>query len=290
MFPTRLGKPRHLMGPLLAVGFLLPARVAMAQPLRPLPPADTPPSADAPQPQPAPPQPPVYDAPAPPPEVAAPPTVVYVEPPAAQHAPKYSLYVGGRLGAIGYGGNFFDNQLGHAETTGNFAKSGASLEVDVGARLDKRYIPYVTLELAALAPGNRFDGADTKASSSFLGIGFRYIAGDVDTAGFLTDLSFGIRTVSITSGGQTYKMSSIELFRLGLGAEVRLSNLMTLTPMFIVSGGAMTDTQGDVPYGPNGQGDGITHPTYANGTNIDQQRGYLVVGIGCGLHFDLFGK
>ena len=278
-----------------AAGASLVPRAAHAQPLRPLPPPEAAPPAppvSAPppaEPSPAPP-PPVYYAPAPAPEPAPPPAIVYIEPPPAQHAPKYSLYVGGRLGVIGFGGNFFDNQLGHAETTGNFAKSGASLEGDIGARLGKRYIPYVALELSVLAPGHRFDGADTKASSSFLGIGFRYVAGDVDTTGFLTDLSFGVRTVSVVSAGQTYKMSSVELFRLGLGAEIRLSNMMTLAPMFIVSGGAMTDTQGDVPYGPGGQGDRITHPTYSNGNNIDQQRGYLVVGLGCGLYFDFLGK
>ena len=266
MLATCLGFLPHRVRSALRVGALgaaagawLIPRAALAQPLRPLPPPE-----------------------AAPPAAVPPPALVYVEPPPAQHAPKYSLYVGGRLGVIGFGGNFFDNQLGHAETTGNFAKSGASLEGNIGARLGKRYIPYVALELSVLAPGHRFDGADTKASSSFLGIGFRYVAGDVDTAGFLTDLSFGIRTVSVVSAGQTYKMSSIELFRLGLGAEIRLSNVMTLAPMFIVSGGAMTDTQGDVPYGPGGQGDGVTHPTYANGNNIDQQRGYLVVGLALG--------
>jgi hypothetical protein len=306
MLPTYLAFSPRAVSALAAFAattalWLVP-RVAVAQPLRPLPPPEpSAPSAlpaPAPAPPPAPPYapdapassappPPVYYAPAPAP---APPPIVYVEPPPTKHAPKYSLYVGGRLGIIGFGGNFFDNQQGHSETTGNFAKSGGSLEANIGARLGKRYIPYVALELSVLAPGHRFDGADTKASSSFLGIGFRYVAGDVDTAGFLTDLSFGIRTVSVTSAGQTYKMSSVELFRLGLGAEIRLSNLMTLTPMFLVSGGAMTDTQGNVPYGPLGHDDGVLGPRYANGHNIDQQRGYLVVGLGCGLYFDFFGK
>ena len=33
-----------------------------------------------------------------------------------------------------------------------------------------------------------------------MGIGFRYIAGDVDSVGFLSDLSVGLRTISVTNG------------------------------------------------------------------------------------------
>jgi hypothetical protein len=52
----------------------------------------------------------------------------------------------------------------------------------------------------------------------------------------------------------------------------------------------MSDTSGHITYGPGGSGDGLTHPTYQDGTPINNQRNYLVVGLGCGAHFDLFGK
>jgi hypothetical protein len=84
-------------------------------------------------------------------------------------------------------------------------------------------------------------------------------------------------------------MSGLEIFRLGLGAEIRISTLFVISPMAQLSGGTMTDTSGSVTYAPN-QGDGLTHPTYQNGQVINAQRGYLILGLGCGAHFDFFGK
>ena len=282
----------------LAMGIAVDARIARADGPPPLPPPDPPAYDPSPQPQPQPQpryqadpsapsqqpqQPPLMYAPPPPP-------VLYNEPDHAAHAPKFSLWVGGRLGLIGYGGNFYDNQNGQPETTGNFVRNGLSLEVDVGARLGKRYIPYIALELAGMAAGHRFEGADAKASTSFLGVGFRYLGGDVDSVAFASDLSVGIRTVQVTSGADTYKMSSLEILRLGLGAEIRISTLFTLSPMFTLSGGSMTDTDGTINFSQAGSGDGITSPTYVKGAQINRQRGYTVVGLGCGGHFDFFGK
>jgi hypothetical protein len=123
------------------------------------------------------------------------------------------------------------------------------------------------------------------ATSDFVGLGFRYVAGDVSRVGFASDLSFGLRTVTIRQGGSEFTMRSTELFRLGLGAEIRLSTLFTLSPMFTLSGGVMTDTKGSVTFR-----DGQTTPFDPNGETIRFQRGYVVVGLGCGAHFDLFGR
>ncbi len=233
-------------------------------------------------------QPPPYyqqpQQPVPPP----PPPVEYNEPPEPTHAPKFSLWAGGRLGFLGFGGNFYTNELSEGETTGNFAKNGLSLGVDVGARLGKRYLPYVFLEHGFMGQGHRFDGSSATASTDLLGVGFRYTAGDVDSAGFLTDLSIGVRTVTVKNGAQTYKMSSLEIFRLGLGAEIRISTLFVLSPMATLSGGAMSDTEGNVDFAS--KGDGVPGPTYHDGKQIGNQRGYIVVGLHCGAHFDIFGK
>lgn len=226
-----------------------------------------------------------------PPPLAAPPPVEYVEPPVPKHAPKYSLYVGGFAGAIGYGGNFYDNENNRPETTGNFLKPGVGLELDVGARLGYRYIPFLLLEHGFMGQGHRFDGTDTTAASDFLGIGLRYVAADVDTVGVVTEISFGMRQVSLHDGnGESYKMTGFEFFRFGLGAEIRLSTLFVITPMAHFADGAMTDSDGDITFGPNGSKDGITHPTYRNGATIDTGRSYFILGVGCGGHFDFFGK
>ncbi len=238
---------------------------------------------------------PYYQPPPPPPPPGyppPPPPVEYNEPPEPTHAPKFSLWVGGRLGVLGFGGAFYQNEFNEGETTGNFVRNGLSLGVDVGARLGKRYLPYVFLEHGFMGQGHRFEGSDATSSSDLLGLGFRYTAGDVDSVGFLTDISVGMRTITVKGGGSTYKMSSLEIFRLGLGAEIRISTLFVLSPMATLSGGAMSDTESNshIAFSAEGSRDGITHPTYENGKQISNQRGYIAVGLQCGAHFDVFGK
>ena len=219
-----------------------------------------------------------------------PPPIEYNPPPEPAHAPKFSLWAGGRLGVLGYGGNFYQNEFQDGETTGNFIRTGLSLGIDVGARLGKRYLPYLFLEHGFAAAGHRFVGGDATAASDLYGGGFRYIAGDVDSVGFLTDISVGLRTITVKNNGDTYKMSSIEIFRLGLGAEIRISTLFSISPMATLSGGAMSDTEGHVAYSQEGSHDGLAHPAYQDGKQIGNQRGYIVLGLGCGGHFDIFGK
>jgi hypothetical protein len=294
---------------LVALGTLVPRRAEAQAPLPPLPPPSSEPGAAPPSAAPAPPgAAPPSAAPAPPvagesssaPAAASaePPLVIGAAPEAAPeiaiedptHAPKFSLWVGGSLGAIGYGGYFYDNEQTKKESTGNFIGNGLAVEVDVGARLGKRYVPYVFVEHGFMGSGHRFTNSATTSSNDMYGLGFRYTAGDVDSAGFLTELSVGIRTVTVSGGGQTYKMSAFEYFRLGLGAEIRISTLFVISPMAHLSGGAMDSTSGTIAYSADGSKDGLKEPTYRNGDSIITQRGYLIVGIGCGAHFDVFGK
>jgi hypothetical protein len=225
-----------------------------------------------------------------------PPPIVYYgppPPPSRVHAPRYSLWLGGRLALFGFAGNFFENGAGFAESTGNFVKSGPELALDVGARLDRRYIPYVTLEIVGLPAGHRFAGdSNVHASSGFFGVGLRYIAGDVNTVGFLTDLSFGIRSVDVSNDatGENYRMTAFELFRLGLGAEIRVRTHVTIEPMLAIAGGSMDSTSGSITYSPQGSVDGQTHPTYEHGQSIATQATYYTISLGVGLHFDLFGR
>ena len=305
------------------LGLLSASRLARAQgtdaPLPQLPPsgdAQNPPTQPAqttpPTAQPAP-QPGVTVAPAAPDTApgSSQPTVVEVGPPPAgyqrttegeagefeepKHAPRFALYTGLNIGAIGYGGDFFYNQTGAHETTGNLVGSGLSFELDVGARLGKRYIPYAVWEHAFLAPGHRFENTDTKASSDFVGLGFRLIAGNVDSVGFLSDLGIGFRTVTLANGSQTFKMTALEIARLGLGAEIRFSKLFTLSPMARISVGQMADSSGNIDYGP-GQGDAQTGTSFkSNQAGVSGQIGdnpvnYVNIGIGCGGYFDFFGK
>jgi hypothetical protein len=209
------------------------------------------------------------------------------------HAPKYSLWAGARASAVVFGFSFYVNERGDPETTGNYIKNGFAPQLDIGARISYRYIPYLFWEHGFMGAGHRFDGSDAHASTEFYGIGFRYVSGDVDSVAFLTDLSIGKRVIRVSNGTQTYEMSGLEFFRLGLGAEIRVKTLFALTPLFSISSGALNDSDGDISFGCVTKGpckDGLTHPTYTNGRIIDGSRAYVVLSLGMGIHFDIFGK
>jgi hypothetical protein len=82
----------------------------------------------------------------------------------------------------------------------------------------------------------------------------------------------------------------LELFRVGVGADVRLSNQFTLSPLLTLSGGSLNSTSGYVAYAPN-QGDRVTGtPPFSGGIPGNYQATYYAVVIGCAAHFDLFGR
>jgi len=234
--------------------------------------------------------------------VPAPDQYPYVPPPPgareifvpAVHAPRYALWVGGRVGLLAYGGGMFTDPNGYTETTGNFVTNGVAIEADIGARIERRYIPYVAVELGLVGPGHRFDQTSASAGTSFVGVGVRLLAGDVDNVAFASDISFGFRRMQVSRNdlGETWSASGFEFLRLGLGAEIRLSTRFTLTPMLTLSGGTLTDTSGSVTFAPN-QGDGLTGtPSYVNNGQIsgDSQKTYEAFVLGCGAHFDLIGR
>ncbi len=220
-----------------------------------------------------------------------PPPVATVLPEPETHAPKYSLWTGARLSYLGFGFSFYENERGQPETTGNFVGNGVAPQIDVGARISYRYVPYLFWEHGFMAQGHRYEGSGARSATDFYGIGFRYVSGDVDSVAFLTDLSIGKRVVSVSNGSQSYLMSGIEFFRLGLGAEIRVATLFALSPLFSISSGALNDSEGDLPFRCSPKcGDGVQGPTYKNGQVIQSARAYVVLSLGLGIHFDVFGK
>ncbi len=237
----------------------------------------------------------------PPPGVAPPPSQYgYVAPPPGAtvnmalpaHAPRYSLWLGGRLGVLAYGGGLYQDPNGYNETTGNFVSNGLAVEVNAGARIERRYIPYVALELGLVAPGHRFDNTQANAGTSFLGFGIRLLAGDVDNVAFASELSFGWRKFQVSRGDtdETWSATGFEYLRLGLGAEIRLSTLFTLTPMVTLATGTLTDSSGSITFAPN-QGDNQAGAPHFNGQIPPSiQTSYQAFVVGCGAHFDLLGR
>jgi hypothetical protein len=225
-----------------------------------------------------------------PPPRAAPPPVDYVEPEQPTHAPKFSLWMGPRLSYMGFGFQFYRNANGETESTGNLVGNGFGPQLDVGARISHRYIPYLFWEHGFLLPGHRFDGAaGASASTDFYGVGLRFLSGDVDSVAFLSDIAIGKRVVTVSNGTETYSMSGLEYFRLGLGAEIRVTTLVTIEPVATISGGSLNDSSGSVTFAPN-QGDGATTPPFKNGKTLDDSRPYVLLSVGVGVHFDIFGK
>jgi hypothetical protein len=101
----------------------------------------------------------------------------------------------------------------------------------------------------------------------------------------------GFRRIQVSSGTSTWSASGLEIFRLGLGVDLRVHRRITISPMATLSGGSLTDTRGNVAFAPN-QGDGLTGPTFTNGSSIpsNSQAGYYAITVGCGIHADLLGR
>lgn len=225
-----------------------------------------------------------------PPPRQAPPPVDYVEPELPTHAPKFSLWVGPRLSYMGFGFSFYRNPDGNTETTGNLLGNGMAPELDVGARISYRYVPYLFWEHGFMLAGHRFDGEQSaSASTDFYGIGFRFLSGDADSVAFVSDIAIGKRVITLKNGGESYSMSGLEIFRLGLGAEIRVQTLFTIEPMISISTGSLNDSEGTVTFAPD-QGDGSTSPPFKGGKTIDDSRQYVMLSVGVGVHFDFFGK
>jgi hypothetical protein len=100
----------------------------------------------------------------------------------------------------------------------------------------------------------------------------------------------GFRTLQITAGSSTWDATGLEIFRLGLGVDIRVQRRITISPMASLAGGTLTATRGNVNFGPN-QGDGRTGPAFADGSGIpsNSQAGYYAISVGCGIHADLLG-
>jgi hypothetical protein len=277
---------------------------APAEPTRPAPtsatekPADSPAPGDqyfldsAPPPASAPPpEPPVSDEPAPF-EPPLPVSIAFEPPPPPeprQHrAPSNSLWLGARLGWFVPFGNAWSRAkpLGTSSSSytlegvpwRDYVASGPMFEVDAGLRLGRAYTLFALWERAELGAGDATsDGMPDRAESDFWAAGLR-VSSDPDRLAFVTEVAVGYRRARTfyTNGTEVQFTDAPFEARLGLGAELRLSRLTSVSSLVTIGVGGFGTVEKVTPDGnavpkllPSDQGDGHGWVTLSVGASFD---------------------
>jgi hypothetical protein len=227
------------------------------------------------------------------PSTVLPAPYVYELPPPAppmHRSPYASLFVGARAGALFPFGHAYatgrDYYSEYGEDWAGLATGGPLLELDVGVRFARHFTLYGFWEHAwmgkgsdpswrAPAPGSNF-GNQQSATTDYPGLGFRW-SSRPSSVGFLIDLGLGYRWFHESwSSGAKMDFEGFGEFRLGLGADIRVTRLFSLTPLMSVSTGSFSDRQVTIP----GEGKRDIANTFSG------SHGTLTLSVGG--NFDLF--
>ena len=262
---------------------LPPPAYYLEPPQRPEPAPSPQAPSEPPQPQ-SEPRPPQIAEPPPPPLVWEPPP-----PPTPRHiAPKTSLWAGARLGwFVPFGAVYAQGRPvgAYVERTSvpwsDFVGSGPLLELHVGARVARGYNVFLLWERAepGQGAGSPLGEADD-SSTDFWAIGLR-ASSDANRFGFLTELALGYRRARTEFGdGSALELTDGVLeARIGLGADIRLSPTLTISPMATLGVGSF----GEVEWvSTDGVATDLVGPT-----DDHDAHGWFTVGFGA--HVDLFG-
>lgn len=241
-------------------------------------------------------KPPPRPAPAPrtyePPPPGAAPILVYEPPPPPKprhRSPQTAFWVGARLGwFVPFGNLWFDGyaispdlRALRGRSFQDYASSGPLFEVDVGARLGRRYNLFALWERASLGPGDLDDssfGGQDRGTTDLYGIGVRF-SSDPDRVGFLAEIVIGYRRfVAHWSDGTELEVTD-GLFdaRIGLGADIRISPSFSLSPLLTLGSGVFQEATFN---GPDGSQDARSP--------LDENAQYGTFTIGLGGHFDIY--
>ena len=228
------------------------------------------------------------------PLTGAPAPYVYEPPPPAppmHRSPWNSLWVGVRLGALFPFGNAYatssDYYYEYGEKWDGLATGGPLVEGDVGVRFARHFILYGFWERAWMgkgsdpswrAPDGSNFGDQTSATTDYPGLGFRW-SSRPNNVGVLVDLGLGYRWFRERwSSGAKMDLEGFGEFRLGIGADVRVTHLFSLTPLLTISSGSFGDRQVTIP----GQGKHDIVGSYSG------SHGTLTLSVGG--NFDLLGS
>ncbi len=208
-------------------------------------------------------------------------------PPKPHHiAPKTALWLGARGGWFIPFGNVWGTCADancysvDGKKWTELASSGPLFELDGGMRLGRYYNVFLLWEHATLGNGSAAPAQQDSANTDYYALGLRF-SSDPDCVGFLTEIALGFRRFhAIYQDGSEDQLTNAPFeFRIGLGADIRISRAFTLTPLVTVGAGAFGDAQ---HVDANGKSSSLTGPN-------DQQTGHGWVTLQLGAHFDIAG-
>jgi hypothetical protein len=232
-------------------------------------------------------------------------------PPEPDHvAPKNSFWAGARGGwwipfgsAWGRCTLYYSNGScaeGASFALRDFVSAGPMVQVDLGARLGRLYNVFVAWEHAELGGGNAElarilpDGTavemprSDRGSTNFYGLGVRF-SSDADRVGFLAELILGYRDLAVEWAPEDVPVNGIERltmnqapleFRFGLGADIRLHPLFSLSPLFTVGSGRFGNIEQQLEDGSKEDAMGPE--------DLFAAHGWFTLQLGA--HFDFFGQ
>jgi hypothetical protein len=161
----------------------------------------------------------------------------------------------------------------------DYASSGPTVELDVGFRVSRGYAVFFLWERAELGSGDdESNGPQDGAESDFWAIGLR-ASSNPDKLGFLTEVAVGYRRArTFFENDYEYQFTDAPFeARLGLGAEYRLSRMVSLSSLLTVGVGGFGSAES---VAPNGNAVPLTR-------GLDEADGHAWATITVGSHFDL---
>jgi hypothetical protein len=183
-------------------------------------------------------------------------------PPVPRHvAPRTSLWLGARVGWFVPFGTAYG--LGVVDPYGNvyltsvpmsdFLRSGPAFEFDAGMRLGRHYNLFGLWQRAQLRSGNaerNLHGGQNGGDSDFFAAGLRATS-DADGFGLSTEIALGYRQARAKweDGSELLMTGGAFESRIGIGADLRLSPLLSVSPMLELGIGSFDRVRRVVPGG-----------------------------------------
>jgi hypothetical protein len=195
-----------------------------------------------------------------------PPMMLYEPPPppvvSRRAPPRNGFWAGARVGAlIPFGGVWTDGFNGYYRQRrfADYASGGPMFEIDIGARLARRYNVFAMWEHSSLGKGSLDGssfGSQERGASNLYGVGVRFST-DPTGLGFLMEIALGYRDFrAYWTDGTKLSMTDGWLdARIGIGADIRVNRWLSVSPMLVLGGGSFNSGNWS---GPGMSGNALT--------------------------------